>query len=435
MINKTPPNNLEIEKQCLYFGISKEECLIELMNYESKIFYYQKCRFIFEALKDLYNAGYEIDLNVVSKKLYQSVNYPETKDIFAEVVAQAGTGSYNFRYIIDTLIELYKKRKIMEIGIELFDSVNDGEIDYEEFEKRILNLQHDITHHDIDDYKVMSEVLKVPLDETFENVRYYKTGIGLLDKKIQGVFDGQFCIIGGRQKKGKTSLAIQIALGIKMPVLFFSLEMLYTEIYSKMIASMSSVEAWRIETRKMDDTQMRNVLRAHSELQKKIEQNEIIIFDRKIDYFKIINTIKYFKQAKGIKVAIIDYLQLIPGGIGKTRYERYTDISQGIKNLAHELGMPIIALSQLSRECEKQNRRPISSDLRETGGLEQDADLVVFVHEEDGSTELIVAENRKGATGIIKGLNFEKKYSRFNRIDYSEDEMQDFGDIEGNNFL
>ena len=243
---------------------------------------------------------------------------------------------------------------------------------------------------------------------------------------IRGFFNGQLIVIAARPGKGKSTLAWQFAQKINDGALFFSLEMGRDELYAKSISAVTDIEVDKIESKKMDSVEFAKLMKAHEGF---TESMRLVLYDKPKSKSNIINTIRKEHKQRNIRVVFIDYLQLIAGGKGNNPNERIQNITMALKNLARELRIPIVLLSQLNREVEKSKRFPVLSDLRDSGAIEQDADLVLFLHEDD-DTYLIISKGRKVNTGKVTDGNgtsliyFNKKYSRFE--DRTEEEQGQF---------
>ena len=263
-------------------------------------------------------------------------------------------------------------------------------------------------------------------------LRGLKTGFRDLDNKTAGLQKGDLVIIGARPSMGKTTLAQNLAYNIadinRKGVLFFSMEMAANEIIDRMISDVSGVDNWKMRTGNLTDEEFTKIGEALSEM------DEIPIY---IDDTSSMTVVELRNKARRamhdhqIGVIIVDYLQLISGSdrYKGNRVQEVTEISRGLKILARELEIPVVALAQLSRNVTgRENPRPVLSDLRESGSIEQDADLVILMHSDDyyksndpdyertHITELIIAKHRHGAIGTIE-LYFHPELLRFMSLD------------------
>lgn len=240
------------------------------------------------------------------------------------------------------------------------------------------------------------------------------TGFMDLDRKLLGLQPGQLIVLAARPGVGKTSFAVSLAVNSSkasgLPVAIFSLEMLAPELSMRILSSEASVDSQRLRTKNLMDTDLRNISKALKDL----SQLPIYINDSAdITLIDIKSQCRKIKAENGLGLVMIDYLQLMNSHSRMlSREQQISEISRGLKNLAKELECPIIALSQLNRAVEsRQDRRPLISDLRESGSIEQDADIVCLIYRDDmynqdskdkGIAEIIVAKNRSGETGTVK---------------------------------
>lgn len=393
---------IEIEAQIFVNAIAKQECLYDLMAMDDTYFELSESKKLFSLLKDLYDTGQNIDMPVVFSKMRDEKIV--LSDKYMEHILK-GMPSVNFPFLLRSIQKREKKKNVMLLAKDLYNSVKQG-IEYDEFIQRLIEIEINSEH---DDGGI--EIHKFPddLEEIFHKNNYIKTGLRHLDKKINGFFNGQLIVIAGRPKKGKTTLAIQIMKNIQTGILFFSLEMKRTEIYSKILSGDTSIESWKIEAQKLTTDEKERVIAAHFEAKKKYRFK---IYDTDININKIISILK--KERQRYRIVFIDYLQLIPGAKGENQNLKISNITRDLKLMAHTLNVPIVVISQLNREVSKEDRRPELSDLRDSGSIEQNADIILFTHEKKDKThQIIVGGNRKGSDGEVGGIQFVKEFSRF----------------------
>lgn len=249
-----------------------------------------------------------------------------------------------------------------------------------------------------------------------------KTGYADLDDKLSGGFKpGNLIIVAGRPGMGKTALSSNIAHNVAeggKNVLFLSMEMTEQELFDRLIASSGRVNLSDVIEGKMDGLSGDRIMAGFSKLQNVSmwidDQSALTLFD-------VASKARSVKRKHGLDLLVIDYLQLMSGE-GASRNQEIETISRGLKALAKELAIPVICLSQLSRKCEERtNKRPMPSDLRESGAIEQDADLIIFVYRDEiydpasadrGTAEVIIAKNRQGSTGAVR-MAYIGEYTRF----------------------
>ena len=274
---------------------------------------------------------------------------------------------------------------------------------------------------------IQGQTLKAYMD--IENIINHKdellgleTGLYDLDNFLQGLKNSDFMILAARPSMGKTAFALNIAshLSIKKdtPVVFFSLEMSSNQLIHRIFSSRGLIPLFNLKSGNLDDAHTQKLIKVSN----KLSQSKLIINDEISNLMSLRSISRKLKRENDIKLIIIDYLQLLEGTRRENRNLEISEISRSLKILAKELDIPIIALSQLSRSVEsRQIKKPMLSDLRESGSLEQDADIVMFLYREDyynpetenkNITDVIVAKNRNGPTGTIP-VYFHKEYVRF----------------------
>lgn len=268
------------------------------------------------------------------------------------------------------------------------------------------------------------------LDERFNNGGITSglcSGFSELDSKLSGLQDGDLIILAGRPSMGKTTLATNIATHVSQKygsVLIQSMEMSEEQIINRELSAISGVDFSRIRNGNLEEEDWPKITLASSQL----SASTLYIDDQgNLTINQIRSRARRFKRQHGLDLLIIDYLQLMHGH-GNNQNMIIGDISRRLKALAKELSIPIICLSQLSRKCEERsNKRPLCSDLRDSGSIEQDADVVIFVYRDEvydeyspdkGTAEIIIAKHRNGPTGTLR-LAFDGKHVRFKTLDKS----------------
>lgn len=399
-------NDIESEKIVISCALAKKEALYTLLEYDENVFYFAPHRKIYRMLKELSEAGEDIDLRVLLAKVKESGDHG-----LVEVVAQLMPGyTINFQYVLRQLAAWQHKRELSDTSADLHKAVSTGKMDYKEFLDKIVEIQDSLNAGKQSEYCTMSELANQDLDELFREESYIPSGFKSLDDHLLGFFKGQLIVLAARPGRGKSTFALNIVENTGYETLFFSLEMKRVELYAKMLSSKAEVETRKIEGKCFDSAESFRISKAHTEIKNTIKMT---LFDKGQNFSKIISSIHRFIEIKRPQLIIIDYLQQIKGAPGATQNEKMGNITGVLKNIAMQKDIPIILLSQLSRAVEKENRRPVLSDLRDSGSIEQDADVVIFLHEDQGVTEVIVAKARKGRQGKLLGFKFDKPYSRF----------------------
>lgn len=279
--------------------------------------------------------------------------------------------------------------------------------------------------------KVMKEVLSSAVDVLTQrssgNVRCLPTSFRDLDRQLAGgLRPGNLIVLAGRPGMGKTSLAVNIGYqvaGSGVPVLVLSLEMPEQELADRLIAQAGSVYLSSVLAGEMEGETGERIMAGVSRL----HEIPLVIDDQGgLSLFDVSSKARIVKRKHGLGLLVIDYLQLMTGE-GDNRNQQIEQITRGLKALAKELDIPVIALSQLSRKCEERtNKRPMNSDLRESGAIEQDADVILFVYRDEeynpnspdkGTAEIIISKNRQGQNGMVR-MAYQGCYTRFTDLDH-----------------
>ena len=438
---RVPPQDVVAEKSLLGALMISNEVLPDVLTVlRPQDFYEQRHQTIFQAIVDLYDQHKPVDLLTLTsdlkskKKLKEIGGAPYLTELSNFVPAASHAKAY-----ADIIEKASVRRRLIKAGTEIAnrayedDAVADSLIG--DAERALFEVSDKIIKSD---YVPMEELLADAFDrieELHKNkgaLRGLKTGFRDLDKKTAGFQKGDLVIIGARPAMGKTTFAQNLAYNIasinKKGVLFFSMEMAANEIIDRMISDVSGVDNWKMRTGNLSDEEFQRIGDALGEM------DEIPIYIDDTSSMTIVELRNKARRAMhdhDIGIVIVDYLQLIQGSdrYKGNRVQEVTEISRGLKILARELEIPVIALAQLSRNVTgRDDPRPVLSDLRESGSIEQDADLVMFLHrpdyykqnddnyEETHITELLVAKHRHGAVGKIE-LYFHPELLRFMSLD------------------
>ena len=436
---KVPPQDLTAEKSLLGAIMLAEDVMADVMTIvRPRDFYDKRHEIIFEAMVNLYDKHKPIDLLTLTSEL-KSVK--KLKDVggaayLTELSTFVPVATHAKAYA-EIVEKMSVRRRLVKAGSTIAEKAYEDDVDTDalvgEAEKELFEVSDKIIKSD---YVAMDELLADALERIAElhknrgALRGLKTGFRDLDKKTAGLQKGDLIIIGARPAMGKTTFAQNLAYNIasinNKGVLFFSMEMAKNEIVDRMISAVSGVDNWGMRTGNLSDEEFQRIGDAMDEM------DEIPIYIDDTSSMTIIELRNKARRAMhdhDIGIVIIDYLQLIQGGerYKGQRVQEVTEISRGLKILARELNIPVIALAQLSRNVTgRDDPRPVLSDLRESGSIEQDADLVMFLHrvdyykkpeEEDTNiTELIIRKHRHGAIGTIE-LYFDGARSRFMSLD------------------
>ena len=435
------PQDITAEKSLLGALIISENIFPEIITIvRAKDFYDKNHQIIFDAMMSLYDQHRPIDLLTLTSELKTSKKLKEIggAPYLAELSNFVSTPSHAKAYA-DIIAKASVRRRLIHAGSEIVNKAYEEGENVDDLvgaaEKELFEVSDKIVKSD---YVAMDDLLADAFDrieELHKNkgaLRGLKTGFRDIDNKTAGFQKGDLIIVGARPAMGKTTFAQNLAYNIasinKKGVLFFSMEMAANEIVDRMISDVSGVNNWNIRTGNLSDDEFARVGDAMGEM----DELPIYIDDTSsMNIMELRNKARRAMHDYDIGVVIVDYLQLLQGSdrYKGNRVQEVTEISRGLKILARELEIPVIALAQLSRSVTgRDDPRPVLSDLRESGSIEQDADLVMFLHrpdyykqnddnyEETHITELLIAKHRHGAIGKIE-LYFHPELLRFMSLD------------------
>ncbi|HAR6507140.1 TPA: replicative DNA helicase [Staphylococcus pseudintermedius] len=437
----------------------------ELMSSTQEIllpesFYRGAHQHIFRAMMDLNEDGKDIDIVTVLDRLTQEgvVNEAGGPQYLAEITSNVPT-TRNIQYYTDVVFKSAVKRKLIHTADSIANDGYNDELDLDtvlnDAERRILELS---STRESDGFKDIRDVLgqvydnAEQLDQNSGQTPGIPTGYRDLDQMTAGFNRNDLIILAARPSVGKTAFALNIAQKVathedQYTVGIFSLEMGADQLATRMICSSGNVDSNRLRTGTMTEEDWNRFTVAIG----KLSRTKIFIDDTPgVRITDIRSKCRRLKQEHGLDMIVIDYLQLIQGSGSRAsdnRQQEVSEISRMLKAIARELECPVIALSQLSRGVEqRQDKRPMMSDIRESGSIEQDADIVAFLYRDDyynrgdgddddddggfepqtndenGEIEIIIAKQRNGPTGTVK-LHFMKQYNKFTDIDYAHADM------------
>lgn len=441
------PQNLDAEINALGCAFLNKEALDKVCEeLTSSMFYDEKNAKIFEVLSSLRNKEIAVDITTVTNELEKSENGLSTVGGYSyltEVIDSVATPA-NINYYINIIFEKFILRTLINkssnIIEECYDESEDLNTIVENAEKSILEVN---SGRMVKEIKPIQEVL-VKAQQELEflaknggDVTGVPTGFYDLDKRTTGFHGNELIIIAGRPGMGKSALAINMATNMavnyKKSVALFNLEMGSTQIVNRMLSSVGQINSQKLRTGKLDHTDWKK----YNETLSLLADTKFYIDDTPgITVSEIRSKCRRLKNSdKGLDCIIIDYLQLISSSnkYSGQRTNEVSEISRDLKKLAMELEVPVIALAQLSRGVEqREDKRPLMSDLKESGSIEQDADIVMFLYCDDyykfkskdrpqlSPTELIISKHRSGGTGTID-LIFERTYTNFKNVIKSEE--------------
>jgi replicative DNA helicase len=435
ILGKLPPQNLEAEAAVLGAILVNKEAMdkvTDLIN--DRDFYRHDNQVIFRAMLRLYEKRSPIDLVTLTNELegLKQIDEVGGAAYLAKLVNEVPTALHVGRYaeivkqkaVLRRILEA--GQKISELGYE-----EDQEVDIlmDEAEKALFEVSHTQSR---DNFMPIADILASSFDRIDEMhrekgmLRGVTTGFKDLDNKLSGLQKSDLIILAARPSMGKTTFALNIALNAavkgKTAVGFFSLEQSKEQIVDRLICAQAMVDGWKLRTGNLREDDFPAIGNAMGTLA------EAPIF---IDDTPMLSTIDIRTRARRLKadhnlgLIVVDYLQLVDGGgnsYGDNRVQQVSEISRSLKAIARELDVPLIALSQLSRAVESRDKKiPQLSDLRDSGSIEQDADLVIFMYREDyydreterkGITDILIRKHRNGPIGEVE-LHFRAEQGRF----------------------
>jgi len=442
---KVPPNAVELEEAVLGALMLESDALndvVEILKPES--FYRIEHQKIFEAITELFGKNQPVDILTVTSWLKKNANLDMVGGAYyvsqlTDRVASSANAEFHARVIAEKFIQRELIRVSGDTYNEAFEDTTDVLDLLDKAEASLFAVAEGNLRKS---YDSMSTLVKKALDEVEEaaskdgGITGVPTGFVELDKMTNGWQGSDLLIIAARPAMGKTAFVLtmtrNMAVEFKRPVAFFSLEMASIQLVNRLIASESGIPNEKLKKGQLDKNDWEHL---HASL-KQLSDAPIFIDDTPaLSVFELRAKCRRLKAQHDIQMVIIDYLQLMTaGGNNKgNREQEISTISRALKSLAKELNIPVIALSQLSRAVETRGgtKRPMLSDLRESGAIEQDADMVMFLYRPEyygietleesnlpteGLTELIVAKHRSGATGTVP-LRFINSLAKFTNYD------------------
>ena len=438
---KVTPQDIEAERSLLGAVLRDDDLFPDVLERVApEDFYDKKHVTIFRAMKNLYEHNQQIDLVTIraelsGKKLLKEIG---GATYLADLTNSVPTTAHALSYA-DLVEKASIRRRLIKAGTTIVEGAYDGEKEVGELLGDAEKTLFEVSDKNVkSDYTPLSDLLVDAfnrMEKLHKNrgaLRGLKTGFADLDKWTAGLQKGDLIIVGARPAMGKTTFAQNLAVNAaeinQKTVLFFSMEMAKAEIIDRMISPAADVDAWNIRTGNISDEEFSRIGDALGEM----SDIPLLIDDTSnMTILELRNKARRAAHDHDIGLIIVDYLQLIQGSdrYAGNRVQEVTEISRGLKILARELEVPVVALAQLSRNVTgRDDPRPILSDLRESGSIEQDADLVMFLHRVDyynknkpdyvqtNITELIMAKHRHGPTETIE-LFFDSKKNRFLTID------------------
>lgn len=439
---KIPPYSLEAEQSVIGGLLLDNERWDDVCDkVAGSDFYTHEHRLIFSGIKKLLESHKPVDLVILSEHL-ESHDSLDKIGGFAYLadLAKNTPSAANIVAYANIVKEKALRRNILSVTNQIADSVYESSssspeeiIDNLESKVLALSNQQTLAHDSMQSSRSILQKTLARLEELNNTVKDGVTGLSTgftdIDRKTAGLQNSDLIIVAARPSMGKTTFAMNLCENVAMesdkPVLIFSLEMPSEQLMMKMLSSLGRVEFSKIRTSQMDDEDWSKVAGATG----LILENDNIFIDDRAGITPTELRVKARRMARehgGLSMIMVDYLQLmrVPGLEGNRTLE-IAEISRSLKALAKELNIPVVALSQLNRTLEnRSDKRPVNSDLRESGSIEQDADLIMFIYRDEvyntdsqykGMAEIIIGKQRNGPIGTVR-LTFQGQYSRFDNF-------------------
>ena len=456
---KLQPQALELEKAVLGALMIDNESLSDAIDsLQAEYFYAPKHQKIFEAIVNLFNNTQPVDILTVSEELKRMEMFKEIGGLaYISELTNNVSSSSNTEFHARIIAEKFIKRSLINISrkisndafddsVDIFDLLNDAEANLFTVTEGTLRKSYD----------KMSSLIKGAL-ENIETLRNKEDGLSgvpsgftNVDRVTSGWQKSDLVIVAARPGMGKTAFALTMARNVAVdhntPIGFFSLEMSSEQLVNRLIASEAELGASKLRKGDLADHEM---VQLHEKI-KHLSEAPIFIDDTPgLSIFELRAKARRLVKNHGVGIIIIDYLQLMTaGGTGGNREQEISTISRSLKGIAKELKIPVIALSQVNRGVESRtgvgSKRPMLSDLRESGAIEQDADIVTFIYRPEyykiyewdngddsrGQGELIIAKHRNGSLNNVR-LKFTGEFAKFSDLDYFDG--GDYENEDGNN--
>ena len=444
VVERLPPHNIEAEQSVLGSLLIDRDAIIKVAAYlKADDFYITANGLIYQAVIDLYNKREPTDFVTLSDELGR-------RDVLDEIGGVTYLSSLLNTVPTAVHVEYYgriverqaTRRRLIDAGTEIvgigFRDGIDTEDALDEAERTLFDVSQ---KRQTKDFEAIADVI----DRYFDQIDYLQqhrgdivgvpTDFKDLDRLTGGLQRSDLLILAARPSMGKTSLALGVAYGAAVQhgrsVGIFSLEMSSDQLVQRLLSTETGIDSHRLRLGMIDDTEWDRISRAFGRLS---EAKIFIDDDANASIMDVRSKCRRLQAESGLDLVIIDYLQLMSGKRSENRVQEISEISRGLKGLARELNIPVIALSQLSRAVEtRADHRPMLSDLRESGSIEQDADIVMFIYREEkydensdkkGIAELIIAKHRNGPVGSIN-LRFFDQTARFADLElYREPDAQ-----------
>ena len=444
---KIPPQNTEAEKALLGSVMIRSEVMHDITDMVGESsFYSNQHRIIWASIFELHAKSSPIDILSLSSRLKEKSHLDQAGGMaYLTELINTVPSSTNAEHYASIVEKKHVLRELLRAAEQINGLGYEEELELhdilEKAEKTLYSVTNKSGSHK---FVALKDTLTEAwerldhLHKTRDELRGVPSGFPEIDSKLAGFQKSDLIILAARPSMGKTSLALdsarKSAINHKVPVAIFSLEMSSQQLVDRMLSAESQVDAWKIRTG--HNLSAQDDFKAIGEAIGRLSEAPIYIDDQPgNNILKMRAVARRLKNEKGLGLIVVDYLQLmLPTNANRNNdniVQQVTEISRSLKNLARELEVPVIALSQLSRAVEQRGGKPRLSDLRDSGSIEQDADVVMFIHRESDQdlggrkeeAEILIEKHRNGPTGIAK-LHFDTKKTTFLSIDKA-----DFGDF------
>lgn len=433
-MDRVPPQNIEVEQSLLGCMLVDKDAIITVSGWLApEHFYDDRHVQIYSSILDLFNEGLPVDLITLTDKLKKQKKLSAVggRTYIADLATMVATSAHAEEYG-QIIKESATRRGLISAARNITEMAYKEDVGIDEVidtsEKQVFDVAQSGTRTNFVHIKDLlkdayERAERADKDEAYLGI---STGFKDLDDLLGGFQKSDLIILAARPSVGKTALALDMmrhaALVEGKTVAFFSLEMSKTQIMDRLLGMQSGIPFWEIRTGRLSDKKFVKLADTMGEL----ADGNIFIDDQAGQHINALRTkARRLALEKGLDIIFVDYLQLMHGNSKESRTLEVGEISQGLKNIAKELDIPVVGLSQLSRAIEqRQSRRPQLSDLRESGSIEQDADVVMFIDREEiwdpetenkGVADLIVAKHRNGPTGLVK-LAFVNEIASFRNL-------------------
>ena len=440
VIKRILPHSIEAEQSVIGSMLMDREAIVvasELISGED--FYNKQYGVLYETMIELNDAGSPVDLVTLQNKLKEKDVPPEVSSLeFVRDLITAVPTSANIKYYANIVAEKATLRRLIRLNEEIANNCYAGKesLEYilDDTEKRVFQL---VQKRSTEDFVLVRQIVMNAIDKIEAAARNkgsvtgIPTGFTDLDYRTAGMQPSDLILVAARPSMGKTAfelnLAQYMAFKKNLTVALFSLEMSKEQLVNRMFSLESNVDAQKLRTGQLNDQEWERLIESAGTIGK----SKLIIDDTPgISIAELRSKCRKYKLEHDLSIIMIDYLQLMTGsGRSESRQQEISDISRSLKALARELNVPVVALSQLSRAVEQRpDHRPMLSDLRESGAIEQDADVVMFLYRDDyynhdsdkkGISEVIIAKQRNGPIGTVE-LAWLPEYTKFANLEHKK---------------